>query len=135
VSSFDGVFIPVTTPFSGDDVAPARLAANLQKWNGAPLAGYVVLGSTGEFPMLIAAREFCDVYALAGGGRWDEAREIARRMMVADRGIAGRYGIGGLKAALDLQGFYGGPCRAPLGTPDGDAIEDIKEVLATAGLL
>jgi len=42
---------------------------------------------------------------------------------------------GGLKAALELQGFYGGPCRAPLGTPDGDAIEDIKEVLATAGLL
>jgi len=295
VSSFDGVFLPVTTPFSGDDVAPARLAANLQKWNATPLAGYVVLGSTGEFPMLseverdriltsareaiprdrlflagtgtdstlntirqtrraaeigadaaivitphyftrafgqvaaqvrhyiavadaspipimlynfplntginlepdtvakiamhpnvcgikdssgnipqaaqiidqtpktfhvlvgaasallpslaigsaggilalglISAREFCDVYALARGGRWDEAREIAKRMMVADRGVAGRYGIGGLKAALELQGFYGGPCRAPLGTPDGDAIDDIKEVLATAGLL
>jgi len=30
VSSFDGVFIPVTTPFSGDDVAPVRLAANLR---------------------------------------------------------------------------------------------------------
>ena len=56
-------------------------------------------------------------------------------MMPADRGIPGRYGIGGLKAALDLQEFFGGPCRAPLGTPDGDAIEDIKEVLATAGLL
>jgi len=295
VSSFDGVFIPVTTPFSGDDVAPVRLAANLRKWNVTPLAGYVVLGSTGEFPMLsederdriltsareaiprdrlflagtgtdstlntirqtkraaeigadaaivitphyftrafsqaaaqvrhyiavadaspipimlynfplntginlepdtvakiamhpnvcgikdssgnipqaaqiidqtpktfhvlvgaasallpslaigsaggilalglISAREFCDVYALARGGRWDEAREIAKRMMVLDRGIAGRYGIGGLKAALELQGFYGGPCRPPLGTPDGDAIDDIKEVLATAGLL
>ena len=35
-------------------------------------------------------------------------------MMPAERGIAGRYGIGGLKAALDLQGFYGGLCRAPL---------------------
>jgi len=56
-------------------------------------------------------------------------------MMPADRGIPGRYGIGGLKAALDLQGLFGGPCRAPLGTLDGDAIEDIKEVLATAGLL
>jgi 4-hydroxy-2-oxoglutarate aldolase len=55
--------------------------------------------------------------------------------MPADRVVSGRYGIGGLKAALDLQGFYGGPCRAPLGTPDGDAIEDIKEALATAGLL
>jgi hypothetical protein len=34
-----------------------------------------------------------------------------------------------------LQGFYGGPCRAPLGTPDGDGIEEIKESLASAGLL
>jgi 4-hydroxy-2-oxoglutarate aldolase len=293
--SFEGVFIPVTTPFRGDDVAPERLQANLAKWNATALAGYVVLGSTGEFPMLseserdrvlvaareaipkdktfiagtgtnstlhtirqskraaelgadaaivitphyftkamsqaaaqvrhyvavadaspipiviynfpvntginleaetvakialhpnvagikdssgnipqaaqiidqtpktfhvlvgaasallpslaigssggilalglISAREFCDVYALARGGRWEEAREIAARMMAADRGIPGRYGIGGLKAALDLQGFYGGPCRPPLGTPDGDAVEDIKEVLATAGLL
>lgn len=293
--SLDGVLIPVTTPFRGDDVAPERLQANLQRWNATALAGYVVLGSTGEFPLLseierdrilaaaraaiprekafvagtganstlhtirqtrraaelgadaaivitphyftkafapaaaqirhyltvaeaspiplmiynfplntginlepdtvariaehpnvcgikdssgsipqaaqiidqtpktfrvlvgaasallpslaigssggilalglIAAREFCDVYALARNGRWDEAREIAARMLAADRGVPGRYGIGGLKAALELQGLYGGPCRAPLGTPDGDAIEDIREVLATAGLL
>ena len=56
-------------------------------------------------------------------------------MMPVDREVPGRYGIGGLKAALDLQGFFGGPCRPPLGTPDADAIEDIKEVLATGGLL
>lgn len=295
MASFEGVYIPVPTPFRGDDVAADRLADNLRRWNETTLSGYVVLGSTGEFPMLseserdrvlaaareavprdrkliagtgtnatlhtvrqtrraaemgadaaivitphyftkafsqpaaqvrhysavaeaspipvmiynfplntginleadtvakiaqhpnvcgikdssgnipqcaqiidqtpksfhvlvgaasallpalaigaaggilalanISAREWCDVYALARGGRWDEAREIAARLMPADRGIAGRYGLGGLKAALDLQGFYGGPCRAPLGTPDGDAIEDIKEVLATAGLL
>lgn len=293
--SFEGVFIPVTTPFRGDDITPERLGANLKRWNETDLSGYVVLGSTGEFPMLseserdrilivareaipraktfmagtganstretirqtkraaeigadaaivitphyftkaftqpaaqvrhylavaeaspipvliynfplntginldaetvakiavhpnvvgikdssglipqcaqvvdqtpktfhvlvgaaaallpalavgaaggvlalgvIAAREFCDVYALARGGRAEEARAIAQRMLAADRGIPGRYGIGGLKAALDLQGFYGGPCRPPLSTPDGDAIEDIKEVLATAGLL
>jgi 4-hydroxy-2-oxoglutarate aldolase len=291
----EGVFVPVTTPFRGDDVALDGLQANLRGWNATALAGYVVLGSTGEFPMLseaerdhvlvaareaiprdkafiagtganstlhsirqtkraaelgadlaivitphyftkgfsqaqaqvrhylavaeaspipvviynfplntginleadtvakiaqhpnvcgikdssgnipqaaqildqtpksfhvlvgaasallpslaigssggilalglVAAREFCDVYRLARGGRWDEAREIAARMMPADRVVSGRYGIGGLKAALDLQGFYGGPCRPPLGTPDGDAIEDIKEALATAGLL
>ena len=29
--NLDGVFIPVTTPFRGDDVAPERLQANLQK--------------------------------------------------------------------------------------------------------
>jgi 4-hydroxy-2-oxoglutarate aldolase len=235
--SLDGVFVPVTTPFRGDEVAPERLADNLRRWSATPLAGWVVLGSTGEFPMLdaverdriltaareaiprdrcfiagtgadstvhtirqtrraaelgadvaivitphyftrafaapaaqirhfltvadaspipvllynfplntginlepdtvarIAAREFCEVYGLARSGRWDEARALAARMLAADRGIAGRYGLAGLKAALELQGFYGGPCRAPLGAVDGDAIEEIKEVLATAGLL
>src|SRR5262245_27911083 len=97
----------------------------------------LAIGSSGGILALanIAAREFVDVYSLAKQGRWEEAKEIAARMMRADRGVAGRYGIGGLKAALDLQGMYGGPCRAPLGTPDGDAIEEIKESLASAGLL
>lgn len=291
----EGVFIPVPTPFRADEVAGDRLKANLERWNQTALAGYVVLGSTGEFPLLIeaerdrvlaaardatprgkvfiagtgaestqttisqtkraaeigadvaivitpnyykksltqpsaqirhylvvadaspipvmlynfpqntginlepetvariaehpnvcgikdssgnipqagqiihqtpksfhvlvgaaaallpglaigasggilalaniAARDYCEVHALARQGRWDEAREIVYRLMVVDRAIYGRYGIGGLKAALDLQGFYGGPCRAPLATPDGDAIEEIKEVLASAGLL
>ena len=97
----------------------------------------LAIGSSGGILALanIAAREYCLVYALARQGRWDEARETASRLMAVDLGIYGRYGIGGLKAALDLQGFYGGPCRAPLGTPDGDAIEEIKEALAGAGLL
>jgi len=103
----------------------------------AALLPALTIGSAGGILALavIAAREFVDVHALARQGRWEEAREIAARMMLADRGVPGRYGIGGLKAALDLQGFYGGPCRAPLGTPDGDAIDDIKECLASAGLL
>jgi 4-hydroxy-2-oxoglutarate aldolase len=83
----------------------------------------------------IAAREYCEIYELARQRRYDEAKEIASRLMVADVGVHGRHGIGGLKAALDLQGWYGGPVRSPLVTPDGDAIEDIKEVLITAGLL
>ena len=291
----EGVFIPVPTPFRGDEVAVDRLKANLLRWNETALAGYVLLGSTGEFPLLtepekdrvlvaareaigadklfiagtgaestvgticqtrraaeigadaalvitphyykkgfsqpaaqiqhylavaeaspipmiiynfpqntginlepetvariaehpnvcgikdssgniaqaahiihqtpksfhvlvgaavtllpsltlgssggilalavVAAWEHCEVYALARQGRWGEAREIVHRMLAVDRGVHGRYGIGGLKAALDLLGFYGGPCRAPLDTPDGDAIADIKEFLATAGLL
>jgi len=84
---------------------------------------------------VIAPREYCEIYQLARQRRYDEAREIVARLAVADRGVHGRYGIGGIKAALDLQGAYGGPCRSPLATPDGDASEEIKEVLITAGLL
>jgi 4-hydroxy-2-oxoglutarate aldolase len=103
----------------------------------AALLPALAIGASGGMLGLaaIAAREWADVYACARSGRWAEGREIAARLMPADRGIAGRHGIGGLKAALDLQGFYGGPCRGPLVTPDGDAIEDIKELLATTGLL
>ena len=49
MANCEGVFIPVTTPFRGDEVAPERLAANIRRWNATALAGYVVLGSTGEF--------------------------------------------------------------------------------------
>jgi 4-hydroxy-2-oxoglutarate aldolase len=292
---YTGVYIPTPTPFRGEVVATERLKANLARWHQAPLAGYVVLGSTGEFPLLteaerdavlaaareaiprdramiagtghnatqvtiqqtrraadlgadaaivitphyftrpfaqgatqvrhyltvaeaspipividnvplntginlepetvariaehsnvcgikdssgnipqaaqimhltpktfhvlvgaaaalvpamaigasggvlalasIAARELCDVYGLVRQGRWEEAKEVAARIMLVDRGVPGRYGIGGLKAALDLLGFYGGPCRPPLATPGADAIEEIKDVLAVAGLL
>lgn len=103
----------------------------------AALLPSLTLGASGGILALavIAARDHCEVYSLARRGRWEEAREIVHRMMHLDRGVHGRYGIGGLKAALDLLGFYGGPCRAPLSTPDGDGIEEIRELLATAGLL
>ncbi len=44
-----GVFPPLTTPFGADgSVELTALAANVQKYNRAGLAGYVVIGSTGE---------------------------------------------------------------------------------------
>jgi 4-hydroxy-2-oxoglutarate aldolase len=48
----NGVFVPVPTPYRGDVVATDRLKANLDRWNQMGVSGYVVLGSTGEFPML-----------------------------------------------------------------------------------
>src|SRR5439155_1477992 len=55
MADFEGVFVPITTPFRADDVAPERLQSNLRRWNATALKGYVVLGSTGEFPMLSEA--------------------------------------------------------------------------------
>src|SRR3972149_12288957 len=48
----DGVFIPVPTPFRGGEVAYDRLQENLVRWNETALRGYVLLGSTGEVPMV-----------------------------------------------------------------------------------
>ena len=44
-----GLLLPVTTPFKIDeDIDLAGLTANIQRWNGSGVTGYVALGSTGE---------------------------------------------------------------------------------------
>lgn len=48
------------------------------------------------------------------------------------RAVTKTYGIGGLKAALDLIGYAGGPVRAPLRVPDDDAREEIRRCLEAA---
>ena len=44
----EGVYIALTTPFAGDRVAAGKLADNVALYNAVDLAGYLVLGSTGE---------------------------------------------------------------------------------------
>jgi len=47
--SLSGLLLPITTPFRSDETIDIQgLTANIQKWNHAGIAGYVVLGSTGE---------------------------------------------------------------------------------------
>jgi 4-hydroxy-2-oxoglutarate aldolase len=106
---------------------------------GSPIAlvPALMLGAAGGILAVanVAPRECCDIYRLALAGQWAEARELTYRISPLATVVSARYGIGGLKAALDLLGSYGGPPRMPLPAPDGDAIEEIKEILATAGLL
>jgi len=47
-SDFKGVFAALSTPFIGDTISPKKLKENIQKYNKINLAGYVILGSTGE---------------------------------------------------------------------------------------
>ncbi len=47
-SNFKGVFAALSTPFVGDTISAKKLKENIQKYNKIDLAGYVILGSTGE---------------------------------------------------------------------------------------
>jgi 4-hydroxy-2-oxoglutarate aldolase len=44
----EGVFAALTTPFVDDEVSIPKFEENVRKLNGTGLAGYLVLGSTGE---------------------------------------------------------------------------------------
>jgi len=60
----EGVYVALTTPFAGDDISPERLRDNVLKYNRTELAGYLVLGSTGESVSLSDAESLALVEAV-----------------------------------------------------------------------
>ncbi|UCC99443.1 MAG: dihydrodipicolinate synthase family protein [Phycisphaerales bacterium] len=52
-----GVFAPVVTPFNGDELSLDDLRFNLRELNKTGLAGYLALGSNGEFRSLSDAEQ------------------------------------------------------------------------------
>ncbi len=50
--NLSGVLLPLTTPFDRGAVSPAKLAGNIARYEAHGLAGYLVLGSTGEAALL-----------------------------------------------------------------------------------
>jgi 4-hydroxy-2-oxoglutarate aldolase len=60
------------------------------------------------------------------------ARDRSEAALRLARAVTVRFGIGGLKYALDLLGFEGGGVRAPLAAPDEDARREIARLLEEA---
>jgi len=54
------------------------------------------------------------LYEHASAGRYGEALALQRRLTPLAQLVSSVYGVAGLKAALELVGFTGGPVRAPL---------------------
>jgi 4-hydroxy-2-oxoglutarate aldolase len=83
----------------------------------------------------IAPQQTIDLYSLFKTGRWDEAASIQQRLISINTAVTARFGIPGLKAALDMLGYYGGPVRSPL-QPLGDPeVETLKAILAAGDVL
>ncbi|MGB9906914.1 MAG: dihydrodipicolinate synthase family protein, partial [Candidatus Saccharicenans sp.] len=49
---FKGIFAALTTPFVNRQIAPDKLRDNIEKFNRTGLAGYIIMGSTGEAPFV-----------------------------------------------------------------------------------
>src|SRR5260370_36633633 len=72
-----GVFSALITPFAADcSVSVADLKHNLQRYNGTDLAGYVVLGSTGE-SVFLSREETDGILATAKEAAGPEKKLIA----------------------------------------------------------
>jgi len=82
------------------------------------------------------APEAClNLYSLFREGKLDEAREQQLKLLPAMQAVTTRFGIGGLKAAMDMVGHTGGWPRPPLLPPKDEERLEIRRALERAGLL
>lgn len=61
--------------------------------------------------------------------QFEAAEDWQNRIQLAAKLVTATYGIPGLKFAMDLNGFYGGPPRLPLVTPSAEARDEIAQAL------
>ncbi len=70
-----------------------------------------------------------EIARLVERGEHESACARQRRFTPLARAVTTRFGIGGLKYALDLAGYAGGEVRAPLTMPDDAARREIARTL------
>lgn len=69
------------------------------------------------------------IHEAFGSGDHETARRGQLELLHVARLLTAGYGIGGLKAALEHAGYYGGPPRSPLPVPGPEGLQAIKEAL------
>jgi len=128
---------------AGDVVKLARIVS------GSAEGFQVMAGSAGFFLAALAVGAVGAVAALANiagspldallrafrSGELEEARRIQGRLIEANAAVTSRFGVPGLKAAMDWTGRYGGPPRPPL-LPLGEADRElVRQALVGAGII
>jgi 4-hydroxy-2-oxoglutarate aldolase len=83
----------------------------------------------------VAPAECVQLYRWARAGEWEKAREMQARLFPVNQAVGGSLGIPGVKAAMEMRGYYGGPPRLPL-LPLGDSERNgLRSLMAKADLV
>jgi len=77
----------------------------------------------------VAPQACVQIQNLFNKGEMDEARALQSQLTPLAKAVTAIYGIGGLKMAMDLAGYFGGNPRSPLKKPSQEVEEDLKRLL------
>jgi 4-hydroxy-tetrahydrodipicolinate synthase len=94
-------------------------------------------GATGGILALanIAPDVCIEVLRFFEAGKHSEASELQAKLIPINKAVTSRYGVPGLKAAMDMLDYFGGEPRSPLAPLGERERENLKMILKTAGLL
>ena len=72
------------------------------------------------------------IFRAVKSGETEHAVRLQSKLTPLAAAVTTRFGISGLKAALDMNGYVGGAVRAPLRAPGDAALEEIRRCLDDA---
>jgi 4-hydroxy-2-oxoglutarate aldolase len=77
----------------------------------------------------VVPQEYVRIQSLFDKGKMNEAKALQSQLTPLAKAVTTKYGIGGLKMAMDLTGYFGGNPRPPLKRPGKEAEEELKRLL------
>jgi len=83
----------------------------------------------------IAPDECVHIQKFVDEGKHTEALELQKKMLPVNKVITARYGVAGLKAAMDMLGYFGGEPRLPLSVLSDSDKQQVKQILLSAHLI
>lgn len=83
----------------------------------------------------VAPDQCYQIYRLFKERNFEKALELQNKMIPVNKAVTSKFGVAGLKAAMDLLGYFGGNPRMPLEPLSEAQIIELKIILKTASLL
>jgi 4-hydroxy-2-oxoglutarate aldolase len=74
------------------------------------------------------------IFDLVKANQIETAVDLQKKLTPLAQAVTTRFGLGGLKAALEMQGYAGGHVRKPLIGPSAEAISEIRQCLEAVRL-
>lgn len=105
--------------------------------SGGYFLGALTMGAVGVIAALanIAGSALREVYDDFQSGDFASAQRKQLGMIDVNNAVTAGYGVPGLKAAMDMVGYYGGPVRPPLMDLEERERTELRGLLIEAGLL
>jgi 4-hydroxy-2-oxoglutarate aldolase len=119
------------------DLAKGSRDFSVLTGNGTVFCDAMLAGAVGGILAVgCVAHELClEIFQAIKNGDEERAQTLQEKLTPLAHAVTTRYGIGGLKAALDFVGYEGGGVRAPLRAPNDEARAEINHLLISLGRL